>query len=62
MDGLLYHGEIHAAAVTDCTTRMLEISLDELQLLEHGYQDWVMVDEAVSQVGDRLLMAEVMQW
>jgi hypothetical protein len=62
MDGPVHCGEIHATAVTDCTMCMPEIRPDELQLLECSYQDWMMVDDAVTQVGDRSLTAEVMQW
>jgi hypothetical protein len=50
MDRLVHHGEIHAVAVTDHTTRMPEIGPDKLQLLEQSYQDWMMVDDAVVQV------------
>jgi hypothetical protein len=62
MDGPVHRGEIHAAAIQDQVGRMPEIGPDELQLLDRGYQDWIMVDEAIANVGDRSLTAEVMRW
>jgi hypothetical protein len=62
MDGPVHRGEIHAAAVQDRVGRMPEIGPDELRLLDRGYQDWIMVDEAIAHVGDRSLTAEVMRW
>jgi hypothetical protein len=62
MDGLVHRGEIHAAAATDQVERTLDIGPDKLHLLDRGYQDWMMVDEAIAHVGDRSLTAEVMRW
>jgi hypothetical protein len=62
MDGPVHQGEIHAAAVHNWVGRTPEIGPDELQLLDRGYQDWLMVDEAIAHVGDRSLTTEVMRW
>jgi hypothetical protein len=62
MDGPVHRGQIHAAAIHDQVRRMPEIGPDELRLLDCGYQDWMMVDEAITHVGDRSLTAEVMRW
>jgi hypothetical protein len=62
MDRPVHRGEIHAAAVTDCTTHMPEIGPDELRLLEVTYANMMMVDEAVAHVGDWSLTAEVVRW
>jgi hypothetical protein len=62
MDGPVHRGEIHAAAATDRVGRMPEVGPDELRLIDRGYQDWMMVDEAIAHVGDRSLTAEVIRW
>jgi hypothetical protein len=62
MDGPVHRGEIHAAAATDRVGRTPDIGPDELRLIDRGYTDWMMVDEAIAHVGDRSLTAEVMRW
>jgi hypothetical protein len=62
MDGPVHRGEIHAAAIHNRVGQTPEIGPDELWLLDCGYQDWMMVDEAIAHVGDRSLTAEVMRW
>jgi hypothetical protein len=47
MDGPVHWGEIHAATTTDQVGQTPEVGPDELCLLDHGYQDWMMVDEAI---------------
>jgi hypothetical protein len=53
MDGPVHRGEIHAAAIRQ-VGRTPEIGPDELHLLDRRYQDWIMVDEAIANVGDRV--------
>jgi hypothetical protein len=62
MDAPVHRGEIHAAAIHNQVGQTPEIGLDELHLLDRGYQDWMMVNEAIAHVGDRSLTAEVMRW
>jgi hypothetical protein len=62
MDGPVHRGEIHAVAITDRTMQTPDIGLDKLRLLEQGYQNVMMVDEAITHVGDWLLTAEVVKW
>jgi hypothetical protein len=62
MDGPIHRGEIHVAAATNRVRRTLEVGPDKLHLLDHGYQDWMVVNEAIAHVGDHSLTAEVMRW
>jgi hypothetical protein len=62
MDGPVHRGEIHAAAVTDRVAPRPTIGPDELQLLDREYQDWMVVDDALTTLQDRSLTTEVIRW
>jgi hypothetical protein len=62
MDGQVHRGEIHAAAFTDRVAPQPTIGPDELQLLDCEYQDWMVVDDVLATIQDRLLTAEVIRW
>jgi hypothetical protein len=62
MDGPVHRGEIHAAAVTDRVAPRPTMGPDELQLLDREYQDWMVVDDALTTLQDRSLTAEVIRW
>jgi hypothetical protein len=62
MDGPVHRGEIHAAAVTDRVAPRPTIGPDELRLLDREYQDWMVVDDALTTLQDRSLTAEVIRW
>jgi hypothetical protein len=59
MDGPVYHGEIHAAPVNDQDDTHPELTQELLQMLEPGFWDRTMVEDALGQVGDHSLEAEV---
>jgi hypothetical protein len=61
MDGPVHRGKIHAAAITDRTMPRLVMGANKLRLIDCDYQDWI-VDDALVQIGDRSLMAEVIRW
>jgi hypothetical protein len=62
MDRPVHRGEIHTAAVTDWVAPRPTIGPDKLQLLNHEYQDWMIVDNALATLQDRSLTAEVIWW
>jgi hypothetical protein len=59
LDGPTYHSEIHAAAVHDVDIPPPPITADLLRLLQLDYMGHDHVDEALSELGDRSLIAEV---
>jgi hypothetical protein len=59
MDGPTYHSEIHAASVHDIDVPPPPITADLLWLLQTDYMGHDHVDEALSELGDRSLIAEV---
>jgi hypothetical protein len=52
MDGPVHRGEIHAAAVTDRVAPRPTMGPDELRLLDQEYQDWMVVDNALTTIQD----------
>jgi hypothetical protein len=54
-----YHSEIHAAAVHDLDVPPPPITADILRLLDTDYMGHERVDEALGELGDRSLQAEV---
>jgi hypothetical protein len=54
-----YHSEIHAAAIHDVDIPPPLITADILRLLNTDYMGHERVDEALREIGDRLLQAEV---
>jgi hypothetical protein len=59
LDGPTYHSEIHAAAIHDVDIPPPPITADILRLLHTDYMGHDRVDEALGEIGDRSLMAEV---
>jgi hypothetical protein len=59
LEGPTYHSEIHAAAVHDIDIPPPPITADILRLLHTDYMGHNHVDEALSEIGDRSLIAEV---
>jgi hypothetical protein len=59
MDGPTYHSEIHAASVHDVDIPPPPITANLLRLLQTDYMEYDRVDEALGELGDRLLIAEV---
>jgi hypothetical protein len=59
MDGPTYHSEIHAASVHDIDVPPPPITADLLWLLQTDYMGHDHVDEALGELGDRSLIAEV---
>jgi hypothetical protein len=59
LQGPTYHSEIHAAAVHDVDVPPPIITADILQLLQTDYMGHDHVDEALGEIGDRSLIAEV---
>jgi hypothetical protein len=59
LNGPTYHSEIHAAAVVDIDTPPPMITADILRLLDTDYMGHDRVDEAIGEIGDRSLQAEV---
>jgi hypothetical protein len=62
LDGPTYHSEIHAAAVHDVDIPPPPITADILRLLHTDYMGHDRVDEALGEIGDRSLMAEVARY
>jgi hypothetical protein len=54
-----YHSEIHAAAIHDLDVPPPPITADILRLLDTDYMGHEHVDEALGEIGDRLLQVEV---
>jgi hypothetical protein len=59
LNGPTYHSEIHAAPIHDLDIPPPMITADLLQLLDTDYMGHDRVDEALGEIGDRLLQAEV---
>jgi hypothetical protein len=59
LNGPTYHSEIHAAPIVDIDIPPPLISADILRLLDTDYMGHDNVDEAISEIGDRSLRAEV---
>jgi hypothetical protein len=62
LDGPTYHSEIHAQAIHDVDIPPPIITNDRLQLLHTNYMGHDRVDEALSEISDRSLIAEVNQY
>jgi hypothetical protein len=58
-NGPTYHSEIHAAPIVDIDIPPPPISADILWLLDTDYMGHDNVDEAIGEIGDRSLRAEV---
>jgi hypothetical protein len=59
LNGPTYHSEIHAAPIVDIDVPPPPISADILRLLDTDYMGHDNVDEAIGEIGDRSLRAEV---
>jgi hypothetical protein len=59
MNGPTYHSEIHATPIVDIDIPPPLISADILRLLDTDYMGHDNVDEAIGEIGDRSLKAEV---
>jgi hypothetical protein len=59
LNGPTYHSEIHAAAIHDIDIPPPPITADILWLLDTDYMGHKRVDEALGDIGDRSLQAEV---
>jgi hypothetical protein len=59
LNGPTYHSEIHAAAIHDLDVPPPPITADILRLLDTDYMGHEHMDEALGELGDRLLQAEV---
>jgi hypothetical protein len=59
LNGPTYHSEIHAAPVVDIDIPPPLITADILRLLDSDYMGHDRVDEAIGEIGDRSLRAEV---
>jgi hypothetical protein len=59
LDGSTYHSEIHAASVHDVDIPPPTITAELLRLLQLNYMGHDRVDEALGELGDQLLIAEV---
>jgi hypothetical protein len=59
LQGPTYHSEIHAAAIHDIDIAPPPITAELLQLLHTDYMGHDRVDEALGELGDRSLIAEV---
>jgi hypothetical protein len=59
LNGPTYHSEIHAAAIHDLDVPPPPITADILRLLDTDYMGHDRVDEAIGEIGDRSLRAEV---
>jgi hypothetical protein len=59
LDGPTYHSEIHAASIHDIDVPPPIIMADILWLLHTDYMGHDRMDEALSEIGDHLLIAEV---
>jgi hypothetical protein len=59
LDGPTYHSKIHAASIHDVDIPPPIIMADILRLLHTDYMGHDRVDEALGEIGDRSLIAEV---
>jgi hypothetical protein len=59
LNGPTYHSEIHTAAIHDLDIPPPPITADILWLLDTDYMGHKRVDEALGELGDRSLQAEV---
>jgi hypothetical protein len=59
LDGPTYHSEIHAQAIHNVDVPPPPINADILRLLHTDYMGHDTVDEALGEIGDRSLIAEV---
>jgi hypothetical protein len=59
INGPTYHSEIHAASIVDVDIPPPPITADILRLLDTDYMGHDNVDEAIGEIGDRSLRAEV---
>jgi hypothetical protein len=59
LNGPTYHSEIHAASIVDVDVPPPLITADILRLLDTNYMGCDRVDEAIGELGDRSLRAEV---
>jgi hypothetical protein len=59
LDGPTYHSKIHAAAIGDLDIPTPPITADILQLLDTDYMGHEWVNEAIRELGDCSLQAEV---
>jgi hypothetical protein len=59
LNGPTYHSEIHAASIVDVDVPPPLITADILRLLDTDYMGHDRVDEALGEIGDRSLRAEV---
>jgi hypothetical protein len=59
LNGPTYHSEIHAAAIVDINIPPPPITADILRLLDTNYMGHDNVDEAIGEIGNRSLRAEV---
>jgi hypothetical protein len=55
----MYHSEVHAAPVTDVDIPPPPITADILRLLHTDYMGHDRVDEALGEIGDHSLWAEI---
>jgi hypothetical protein len=62
LDGPTYHSEIHAAAIHDVDIPPPPITADILRLLHTDYMGHDRMDEALGEIGDHSLIAEVTQY
>jgi hypothetical protein len=62
LDGPTYHSEIHAQAIHDVDIPPPPITADILWLLHTDYMGHNRVDEALGEIGDRSLIAEVSRY
>jgi hypothetical protein len=61
-DGPDYRGEIHADPIRDLDTPPKALTEEALRLLQPNFPATRLVDEALAQIGDRSLTAEVRRW
>jgi hypothetical protein len=59
LNGPTYHSEIHATAIHDLDVPPPMITADLLQLFDTDYMGHERIDEALGEIGDRSLQAEV---
>jgi hypothetical protein len=62
LNGPTYHSEIHAAAIHDLDVPPPMLTANILRLLDTDYMGHEHVDEALGEIGDRLLQAEVIRY
>jgi hypothetical protein len=62
LNGPTYHSEIHAQAIHDVDIAPPPITADILQLLHTDYMGHDHIDEALGEIGDRSLIAEVSRY